>query len=117
MPAEEKLAEIENERKTKIEALEDELAALERLCDRYEDISLLGVQVRSSQYGVGTVIEQNINIIKVRFLETVKSFKLDKRIVAPLVFENDEEIIEAFTEYGRANDRIKSIKKRLANLQ
>lgn len=117
VPAEEKLAEIENERKTKIEALEDELAALERLCDRYEDISLLGVQVHSSQYGVGTVIEQNINIIKVRFLETVKSFKLDKRIVAPLVFENDEEIIEVFTEYGRANDRIKSIKKRLANLQ
>ena len=51
---------------------------IERSCNGCEDISLIGVQVSSSEYGLGTVMEQNINKIKVQFSAGSKKYVLDK---------------------------------------
>lgn len=113
----EELAYLEEERLRKIAAMEDEIGELERSCDGCEDISLIGVQVTSKQFGVGKVIEQDINKIKVAFPDIVKPFILDKKFPARPRFENDEEIVSAFTIYGRAQERIAFLQKQIASLQ
>ncbi len=116
-PSAEDLAKREEERLKKIGALEQEIEELERSCDGCEDISLIGVQVSSGQYGVGTVTAQDINRIKVQFADAEKSFILDKKFLARPRFENDEEIVAAFTQYGAAQEKIKRLQKQLAELQ
>ena len=113
----EELAKQEEERLKKIEVLEQEIEDLERSCDGCEDISLIGVQVESKQYGLGTVTAQDINKIKVQFADTEKSFILDKKYSARPRFENDEEIVAAFTQYGFAQEKIKSLQKQIEGLQ
>lgn len=108
---------MESERQEKILLLEQEILELEQTCDACEDISLLGVQVTSNQYGTGTVIEQNKNVIKVQFQEEIKSFVLDKKYVNRPRFENDNVIIETFSQYAQAVKRIESLKKQLTALQ
>jgi polyhydroxyalkanoate synthesis regulator phasin len=113
----EELAQREAERLAKIDALEQQIEDLERSCDEYVDISLLGVQVTTAQYGVGTVIEQDVNKIKVRFAEVEKTFILDKKYPSRPRFEDDDEIVSAFTEYGQAQEQIKRLQRELAALQ
>ena len=79
-------------------------------------MSLIGVQVTTAQYGVGTVIEQDVNKIKVRFGEIEKSFVLDKKYVSRPRFEDDEEIVSAFTEYGELQNEIQRLKRELDTL-
>ena len=107
----------EAERLEKIDALEQEIAELERSYDGCEDISLLGVQVTAKAYGTGIVVAQEINKITVRFAEVEKTFILDKKFSARPRFEDDEQIVEAFTVYGRAIERIRRIQKELDALQ
>lgn len=104
---------LEAERTAQIEAIELEIAELERSCDEYSDISLINVEVTSPAFGVGTVIEQDINKIKVRFGAIDKSFVLDRKYPARPRFEDDDEIIDAFSEYGRIQDEIKRLKRTL----
>ena len=104
---------FEAEHTAQIEAIELEIAELERRCDEYSEISLIDVQVTSPAFGVGTVIEQDINKIKVRFGSFDKSFILDGRYPSRPRFEDDDAIIEAFTEYGRIQDEIKRLKTKL----
>ena len=113
----EEIAQREAERLAKIASLEEEIADLDRRCDEYVDISLIGVQVTTAAYGIGTVIEQDINKIKVRFTEVEKSFILDKKYSARPRFEDDEEIVSVFTEYGQAQEQIKRLQRELAALQ
>ena len=113
----EELAQNETERLAKIGALERQIADLERSCDEFIDISLIGVQVTTAQYGVGIVIEQDVNKIKVRFAEVEKSFILDKKYFSRPCFEDDDEIVSAFTEYGQAQEQIKRLQRELAALQ
>ena len=113
----EEIAKREAERLAKIASLEDQIADLERRCAEYSDISLIGVQVKTAANGIGTVIEQNINRIKVRFAEVEKSFILDKKFSARPRFEDDEKIISAFTEYGQAQEQINRLQRELAVLQ
>lgn len=113
----EELAQNETERLAKIGALERQIADLERSCDEFIDISLIGVQVTTAQYGVGIVIEQDVNKIKVRFAEVEKSFILDKKYFSRPRFEDDDEIVSAFTEYGQAQEQIKRLQRELAALQ
>lgn len=61
----EEIAQREAERLAKIDELEQQIAELEKSCDEYSDISLIGVQVTAKPYGTGTVIEQEINQISV----------------------------------------------------
>ena len=83
----------------------------------FVDISLIGVQVTTAQYGVGTVIEQDVNKIKVRFAEVEKSFILDKKYVSRPRFEDDETVVSMFTEYGRIQEQVKRLQRELAELQ
>lgn len=109
--------ELEKERLTKIEAIEQEIEDLDRSCDGCAEISLIGVNVSSSQYGVGTVVAQEINTIYVQFEHEKKIFILDKKFPARPRFENDDEIVSAFSDYGQAQDRIKKLKSQLEALQ
>ena len=113
----EQAAKAEEERKARIFSLEKELTELEQSIRDFVDISLLGVEVTSGKYGKGTVISQEINRITVQFPGIRKAFILDQKYVARPHFEDDEEIIVTFTEYGRAHEKIKAIQKELDVLQ
>lgn len=112
----EEIAQREAERLAKIDALERQITDLERGCDDFVELSLIDVQVTTAQYGVGTVIEQDVNKIKVRFGEIEKSFILDKKYVSRPRFEDDEEIVSAFTEYGELQKEIQRLKRELDTL-
>lgn len=107
----------EEERLAKIAELEQEINELERDCDNCSEISLIGVQVSAKPYGTGTVIAQDRNTIKVRFDGAEKAYILDKKFIARPRFENDDEIISIFTEYGHKKDQIKRLQRELAILQ
>ena len=113
----EEIEQRENERLAKIDAIEQQISELERSCDEYAEISLIGVQVTERFNGIGTVIEQDVNKIKVRFSEVEKTFILDKKYIARPRFEDDDAIVSAFTEYGQAQEKIKSLQRELASLQ
>lgn len=109
-------AQKEEERRVKVEAIEKELDELESFSDGCEDISLIGVQVTSAQYGIGVVVAQDVNKIDVQFPEIKKSFILSKKYPARPRFEDDETIVDAFTEYGERMDKINSLKRQLDRL-
>ena len=109
----EQAAKAEAEREARIQDLEQELSELEQSISDYVDISLIGVQVTSGKYGIGTVVSQDINRVTVRFTDIEKSFILDKKYTARPRFENDDEIVSTFTEYGRVQERIKAIQKEI----
>ena len=103
----------EAKKAARIQALEQELADLEQSISEFVDISLIGVQVTSDKYGIGTVIGQVVNKVTVRFSDTEKSFVLDQRFSGRPRFEDDEEIVAVFTEYGRTQEKMKKIRKEL----
>ena len=113
----EDFARIEEERLARIDSIEREIEELERSIDGCEDISLIGVQVDSAQYGVGRVVSQEINQINVQFDTVQKKYVLDKKFPSRPRFENDDQIVEAFTVYGRAQAQIKKLNKELNTLQ
>ena len=84
---------------------------------RLEEERFIGVEVTAKPYGIGTVVAQDINNIRVSFGGTEKSYILDRRYVARPRFENDEEIISVFTEYGQKQEHIKRLRRELAFLQ
>lgn len=104
------------ERLARIESIERELDELESISDGCEDISLIGVQVTSVQYGIGSVIGQEVNKIDVQFPELRKSFILSKKYPSRPRFEDDETIVEAFTQYGERMDKINMLKVQLDRL-
>ena len=63
----------EEERLAIIADIEQEINELECDCDNCSDISLIGVQVTAKPYGIGTVVAQEINNIRVSFGGTEKS--------------------------------------------
>ncbi len=113
----EQQAQFETERNAKISSIEQRIAELQCKCDDFSDISLIGVQVTTAAYGVGTVTNQEGNKIVVRFDTFEKSFILDERYSARPRFEDDEQVIAVFTEYGRIQEQIKSLHRDLAKLQ
>ena len=74
------------------------------------------MEVSSPKYGIGTVVSQDVNRINVQFESESKSFILDKKYAMLPHFEDDEAIIEAFTPYGRRNEKMNAIRKQLENL-
>ena len=115
----EELARREADRVAQIESIEQEILELGKTCDGCEDISLIGVEVTSDKYGTGTVVAQEINKITVAFptYEKPVTFKLDKKFSNRPRFENDKEIVEIFTLYGRAQEKIEHLRKKLGQLQ
>lgn len=113
----EELARREAERQEKIKEIESEIEELESISDNCEDISLIGVQVTSDKDGIGTVIAQDINLITVQFENDEKKFKLDKQYANRPRFDEDDEIVEAFTNYARRQERLKELHKKLEQLR
>ncbi len=112
----EELARREEERRQKIAEMEQEIIELENRCEGCEDISLIGVKVTSPRYGDGVVIDQYINRIKAQFSDGSHSFILDSQFTQRPRFEDDEAIVEIFTRYGRAQERIKKLREQLERI-
>jgi len=109
----EELEAAEAERAARRLDLEQELSDLEQKIGDYEELSLTGVQVEFPKYGTGVVTSQTGNKITVQFPAVEKAFVLDEKYSARPSFENDKEIVAAFTEYGRLLDRMKQIKREM----
>ena len=111
--AQQKKAKEERERQAKIDALDEEIHALDVAMDEYREISLIGVEVTQPLYGVGKVIAQDGNTVEVQFAEKVVPYKISSEYKARPIFEDDETLVAAFTEYGRLIEKKKElIKKR-----
>ena len=98
----------------RIDSLETQIQAKDIELDKFRSISLLNVRVTHKQYGTGIVIAQKENTIKVRFPEGLeKSFIIHTKFPARPTFEDDEQVVEAFTEYDRLTREIQGLKKLL----
>lgn len=113
----EESARREEARRARIMEIEDELAGLEGVQGDGEDISLLGVRVTSETYGVGMVVSQDVNRIGVQFPGVKKDFILSSKYPQRPRFEDDEDVIEAFTAYGERMERIGQLKRQLDALR
>lgn len=82
----------------------------------YEEISLLGVEVTEKSNGVGTIIDQDSNMITVQFPGETASYIINKKYRMRPRFENDEEIVEAFTELDNLKEQRSKLKKELEKL-
>lgn len=74
--------------------------------EEIETISLIGVSVQHRQYGTGTVTEHSGNIVAVRFENTEKRFVIHKRYPGLPIFEDNERVVEVFTEYEGLQRRL-----------
>lgn len=104
------------ERQLAIDAIEQQIQQLEKQIDIYRSISLIGTQVQHKSWGTGTVIQQNINMVRVRFGETEKPFIISKKFPMRPTFEDDEEIVAAMTDYEIKMKELESLNKKLALL-
>lgn len=113
----EKLREQEiAERQKKIDDLERKIRELELGIEQYKDISLLNVEVHHPKYGDGIIVKQNVNQITIRFSEIEKVFMIHKKYSMRPKFENDDEVVEAFTIYSDTVENIESLKRQLKQL-
>jgi len=107
------------EREEKIAALQDEIIRLQDLIEPVGEISLVGVRVSHKRYGDGVVVEQDPekkSTIKDQFQDEEKKFKIDKSFLMRPVFEDDEEIVEIFTEYNQNVEKLEKLQKELERL-
>ena len=106
------------ELETKRNALLDEIYELESEMEQYEEIDLIGVQVTDKLTGaVGVIVAQEVNSIEVEYEDTTKAYIVNKQFVSRPRFEDDEEIVEAFTEYAVIKKRIDTLKRELCMLK
>lgn len=113
---EQKRKEEEEERQAAIDLLEEEIRLLENQIDEYRAISLVGTQVYQKAYGTGVIIQQNINMIRVRFGELEKLYIISKKFPMRPTFEDDAEIVEAMTEHEIKLKELDVLKKKLKAL-
>ena len=106
-------AELEAKKNEKL----DEIRQLESEIAPYKDISLLGVQVTQRNYGTGTIVAQDVNVITVKFDSCEKKYKIDRKIIARPTFEDDDEIVEAFTEYEEKKTKLDRLYRELESLK
>lgn len=111
------LAEIrekeERERQERIDAIVSEINELKMKIDMYSEISLIGVQVTQKQIGTGTIISQDKNKITVDFNTCQKTYVINRKYSARPTFEDEDEIVDAFTEYDDCCEKLYKLKKKL----
>lgn len=105
------------ERQAAIDAIEQQILQLESQIDVYRSISLVGTQVQHKSWGVGTVIQQNINMVRVRFSDIEKQFIISSKFPMRPTFEDDAEIVAAMTDYEAKIKEQESLKKKLLSIQ
>lgn len=106
----------QKERESAIAAIEDEIHSLEIQLEPYESISLVNVTVNQTTYGIGVITKQNKNMITVQFSQIEKTFQIHKKFSMRPTFENDKEIVDAFTEYTEISEKIKQLQAQLKRL-
>ncbi|WP_458460547.1 hypothetical protein [Paenibacillus sp.] len=110
----EKLRQAEAEKIQKeIEEIEAQIQALDIQLDLYRSINLVGVQVNEKHYGVGTVVAQNVNTIKVAFADGERAYIVNKKYTMRPTFEDDVQIVEAMTDYEQKMKQRKSLENQL----
>lgn len=106
----------QREKEEKINALLSEIHELKMKAETYADISLLNVQVTQKMYGIGTIIKQDVNKITVLFGDVEKVFVINKQFSARPTFEDDEEIVDAFTDYDNLMRKIAVLESELKRI-
>ena len=99
-----------------IDALEIKIQALDAQLDVYRSINLLGTRVTQKQYGVGTVVWQDVNMIRVKFASEEKAFTINAKFMFRPSFEDDTEIVAAMTDYEEKCKERNSLHKQLEKL-
>ncbi len=99
----------EMERQLKLTELDERISQLELQLEPYSSISLLNVKVSSDKYGDGIIIDQKGSSVTVLFEELKKNFVIDKKYLKRPTFEDENDILEAFTEYNRIVENIKQL--------
>lgn len=113
---EQKRREEEEERHAAIDELEDQIHHIEAQIEVYRSISLVGTQVYQKAYGTGIVVQQNVNMIRVRFGDLEKQYIISKKFPMRPTFEDDTEILEALNDYEIKLKELDSLKKKLATM-
>ena len=116
------LAQLREKERAELEAkrnaLLDEIKQLELDIEPCKDIVLIGVQVSDKTTGaVGTIIAQKINQITVQYETGTKTYFINKKYISRPRFEDDEEIVEAFTEYDDKKVKLDALYRELARLE
>ncbi len=104
------------EKQEKIDALVAEINELEHRASVFAGISLINVQVYQAAYGLGTIIEQEVNKIKIRFETCEKTFIINKKYLNRPKFENDKETVDAFTEYDEIIEQLRKLRAQLSRI-
>lgn len=99
-----------------IDAIASEIEALELSLPDISDIDLLSVEVSSKDYGLGTIIAHKQNTITVEFSGLTKAYILDKMYPMRPIFENDTEVVAAYSEYFAISKKVEQLNKRLEML-
>ena len=106
----------EAQRQIEIRALENQIQALEVRISEYRDLSLLGVEVTQMKYGKGVVIAQQDENITVQFENNRAGYIINKKYPMRPRFEDDEEIVNAYTEFAELKKQKESLEKELQRL-
>ena len=116
------LAQLREKERLELEAkrnaLLNEIVELESELEQYEEIDLIGVQVTDKLTGaVGVIVAQKINSIEVKYKDKIKAYIINKQFVSRPRFEDDKEVVEAFTQYAVIKKRIDNLKLELSFLK
>lgn len=103
----------ELEKQAKIDEIKDQIRELERQAEPYESISLLNVKVSMRGLGDGIIISQDKNKVTVQFANATKSYSISRKYFVRPTFEDNEEILDAFTDYEHILSEIETLKKRI----
>lgn len=106
-------AREERERQEKIEATLAEISELECRAELFREISLINVQVTHKQEGTGVIIWQDANKIKVKYAGCEKTYSIHRKFINRPRFENDQEVIDVFTEFAEINEQIERLRIKL----
>ncbi len=107
----------EAERQQKIAEIEEIIHDLDLKMDLFEEVSLIGVQVTEETLGVGTIVAQSGSRITVQFPEKTTSYIINKQYAFRPRFENDDEIVEAFTEFDSLKEQKRKLEKELEKIK
>ena len=81
--------------------------------------SYVSQKVHQKTFGDGVVVEQKEDILKVSFAESgvQKAFVIHRKFVNRPVFENDQEVITAFSEFADCRQAIIHLKQERARIE
>lgn len=106
----------EAERQEKMDAIRESIREIELELAEYEEVSLLGVEVRQMKFGKGLVVAQSGSKVKVQFGEKAVDYVINKKFPMRPRFENDEEIVQMFSEYDELVEKKRKLEREYAHI-